>query len=352
MSRRKKKITKNINIEYSQELKLKRIFGNDINFSEIFRQLARLGITLLHHRIIRDLSDESIETLRNDIIEEQVRGTSAKKVREYPEIFEELAKLGRYFVPDISRFPKILLNFGNAFSELNFEAMLKDPTIVERVKKFPIYSQMVDSVELNLKGDIFFQFTGNSPFTLLWYAKIVALALTGSPNHWEITSTFPEDLSKIDTLNLIRLNLKPGKSMGQSLDKVREIFSNIILMIKDTDSRELWNAMNDPLNLILDHIALDYLLNDDAKGIPFQHYLDELRMLEKDQIKCGLFLLEFYRKLNLVTHISLSGKRVILRLLHPAIFEMLKVSWAYLEIKYKVEGEEEQPSNYIITFLD
>ncbi|MHA1144542.1 MAG: hypothetical protein ACTSRW_07390, partial [Candidatus Helarchaeota archaeon] len=50
----KKKVTKNINIELSQEAYLKNKFGKDVNFSDLIRKILKLGITLLELSIIND----------------------------------------------------------------------------------------------------------------------------------------------------------------------------------------------------------------------------------------------------------------------------------------------------------
>lgn len=55
--------------------------------------------------VIDDFSDESIHLIVESLIDKKTRKILFEKVMEYKGIFEELARLGQYYFPDISSFP-------------------------------------------------------------------------------------------------------------------------------------------------------------------------------------------------------------------------------------------------------
>ena len=155
MPRKKKKVTKNINIEKIQYDEIKKRFGNEINFSYITRQLIKLGLTMLDYKIIPDLSDESIELVQRDILDKTTRNIAKTKVAEYKEVFEGLAKLGCYYVPEISSFPKVLMQIAGIYSDFNYEKILTSPLYDEMLRKVALRSHIIDSVEMRKENDIY-----------------------------------------------------------------------------------------------------------------------------------------------------------------------------------------------------
>ncbi len=344
MPRNRKKVTKNINIEQVQEAKIRKYFGKDINFSFITRQLMKLGLTMLDRQILQDFSDKSIEKFIFQYLDRKSRRLERFKVAEYQDVFEQLVKLGRYYVFEVVNFPQILIEIAEFFREINFETIQKSPVYDEVLKNIAKRSGMIDSAELNKKDNIFIQFTGHNPYTLLWYTKIVMCILSASEKHWEIINSIPEELIPSENLNLIRLNLKIGTSMAKSLDLIREKFANIKIKIKDPDNSGIWNTLNQPVNFIIDKTSINFM-GGNRDGVPFQQYIDEINAIETNPIQQSFLILEMYRKIHLISHLSISKNRLLFVPLHSLIIEMIENTFNYLKIDFSLE---EQGSNVLL----
>jgi len=339
--RKVKKTAKNV---YLKEKHIKHIMekcGGARKFSSYLSKIIDLYRVLLEEKIINELTDESINNFKKDILDEYTRKALSKmKVLEYKEVFEELVKYSSHFIPKIDAFPNILIHWGDLFSEVNLESITKNPPETEEIlRKIPQASNMVTSCEMNSK-ELYVQFTGDMPFTLLWYTKIMASILSISNYHWEIIKTIPEDLSNKETIKKIRIYLKKGESIQKSLQKMYEIFSNIEIRIKDKDKSSIWEMLNNPFHFIIDGEFLKYI-SGNKEEIPYKLYIDEINKVKnKSNIERVALVLGFYSKINLIFQLRVQDNVAIFIPAHPIMTEIIEDTFSYLKINSNLKTQD------------
>ncbi len=331
----KKKVTKNINIELSQEAYLKNKFGKDVNFSDLIRKILKLGITLLELSIINDFEESSISGLFSDLSEETIRTVVRKdKVLEYKEFFELLTQKSLYLIPKIESFPSVLMNIGDIFSNIGFTKIDKKTKL--RLSKIVKGNNIID--EVNVTSE-YFEFSGSYPYSLIWYAKIVVVMLTRSKHKWEIRKMIPEELTNVSDLRKIRIYMKKGTSREASLKTVDKFFNSLSIKLKDQNNEGIWTLLNNDLSFILDESALRHLKGNPGTSIPFLNHIKEINSLKIQKREKALLLFNFYNKIHLVTSLFCSDGVFTLTIREEGVKSMLLNTLAHLKIKYELETQ-------------
>ncbi len=301
---------------------------------------------VLEQKIIPDFSEESLDLLKGEMFNKYSRAMTKEKVLEYKEIFEELAKIARYYIPDVSTFPKILILMSDVFSELTYSNLVSKPKYREILTGIVEHSRMMSSVELSTGDEIYFDLTGENPYSLLWYSKIAACMLSISKMHWEIIKTVPEELHPMDRIKKIRLYLRRGESMKKSLEIVENTFAGLNLRLRDLDNRGIWELFNTPSQFLMDHSLLSYIAGS-GEGIPFKQTIDDINNIApENSYQRAHLILELYNKVHLISQLESRKNRLSFRPAMAAIKEVLEKTLSYSKIAYSMEA---QGPNLVIT---
>ena len=84
------------------------------------------------------------------------------------------------------------------------------------------------------------------------------------------------------------------------------------------------------------------------EGIPFHQYIDDIQAIEQNPLNRCMLVMEFYKKINLITHLSGSNNRMIFAPIIPEVIDMLQNTLKYLSLEYKLEKQE---TNYLLLAL-
>ncbi|TFF85690.1 MAG: hypothetical protein EU551_03485 [Promethearchaeota archaeon] len=346
MSRKIKKVKKtpkHINIESRQENYIKKRFGKEVNFSEIIRKMIKLCITLLDKEIITDIEDETIDKLTANLYNIDMQEKMEKiKVLEYKEVFEDLSKWGRYYLADLSKFPKTLFTLIDFFLQLDYDENKYRPEYWNLVKKIASNSKMIDTIEVFRRPtdeyDLYLYITGENPNTFLWYIKEASCVLTGTQSHWEVVKIIP-DIHPISNLKELKIYFKKGKSKEQSMKKLEEIFCNIKNKIIDDENFGIWLQLNTPYNFILDLNTLSYIKsNSEEQLIPFKESIEKIKNIAEDKNEITELILGFYEKIHLISDLSSSKNgKFKFKTLDDFVTDMILKTCDYLKIKCEFE---------------
>lgn len=332
-----KKIAKNVYLKESQVKYLMKKCDGEGNFSPFLSKVIDLYIGLSESRILKNLDQESIDRLIAEINEDYVRKTYIKnKVLEYPEIFEQMARNSRYFIPNVDSLVELFIPIMEHFQFLEYDKMRGED--FDGLKKIIKQNNLFDEFDLITKPDqALMTLKGKNPYSLFWYAKILCLAVCHLKSHFKVTK-FETNENK----SVVRITFKKAPSKEDALSAVREHFSNPLIMINDSeDNMGVWNFLNNNLNIIMDREYLMDYINSIREGaptriVPFNDIIDLIKT--QDNWQNAKLVFNFYEKLSYVSNLSFEKTRISFSTTLPDfIFHMLTKTFDYLSIPYKIE---------------
>lgn len=338
--RKRKKVTRNINLESQQESYLQKRFGKEASFSEIIRKSLKLVISMLEGKIITDLSDEKIEKFTESYNEEMIRAASrSDRVMEYKDLFELLTYNARYLMPDIESFPIVLLNILDFFADLAFTKMTK--TSRDRLYKIARNTNIIEDIDLiydEVKKVGSTEYMGSYPYSLIWYVKIVTILLSHSKSKWGLVKTVPEHVEKLGDLRRIRFHLERNVPREEALKRLNNYFNNIRIKLLDQNNSGIWDILNNRYYAIVDQECLKYFQGVEAQEIPFRDSIDEINQLPVDGVERGLLVVRLYEKRHLISNVVYKENEVVLLPRDPCVVFMLNDTCDYLNLSYEMRN--------------
>lgn len=332
-----KKIAKNVYLKEAQIKYIMQKCGGEGNFSPFLSQVIDLYIALSDTRILKKLDQESINLLVAEINEDYVRKTYIKsKVLEYPEIFEQMAKNSRYLIPNVDTLVELFIPIMEHFQFLEYDKMRVED--FDNLKKIIRQNNLFDDFDLQSTPDsVIITIKGKNPYSLLWYSKILSLAISHLKSHFKVTK-----LETNETKSVVRITTKKAPTKEEALLAVKEHFSNTKIMINDSeDNLGIWNLLNNNLNIILDKEFLaDYIKSCregiSTKVVPFNDLIDLLKT--QDNWENTKLIFKFYEKLSFVSNLSFDKNKISFSTTLPDVtFPMLTTTFDHLSIPYKLE---------------
>lgn len=351
---KRKKSQKNVNLEREQIKYLERNFladtskdGIDHNFSTISRQIYRLAISLHQHKIVKDFSETEIESLLSTVLDEPMRAVLAtQKVMEYKDIFEEVAKLERYFIPHPSKLPTTISKTGDIFTLYDAKDFKTNPTYSRMLKKVPPMSGMIEALDVDV-AEKWIEFRGSYPYSLLWYAKIASTLLaTSKKNSWEIIHHDPADLSVVENLRSLRIFYTEGESMQNSIKVIQDVFGDLGLRLRDPSNQGIWTLLNNHHTILVDQSYFWSLLEGDG-GIPLQEQVEEIVGKEYGKLETTTLIFRLYEKAHLISGLLISKQnRFVCRPFHPSLTDGVCAALDFAGIRY--DRKETTPNLILI----
>lgn len=343
MPKRLKKVPRNVNIEDRQWRRLKKL-GLTENFSHNIRKLIELGLMMLDFRIIKDLSDDAIAKIRKEFADEPTRAAVQElKITEYREIFEELAKSNRYEIPEMAKLPNILFRINSILFDYSFKKYKDDPKFHSMLQKIAKYSRMIKDIKTFYENpdDKFpiLEIIGDFPYTLLHYVKELLLVLSRSENHWKVIKTIPDEFYPMENMRKIRLYFDTSDSIDEPLEIIEQLFCNLALKLKDEENKGIWDDLNTPHHYILDQECLNFLKY--GKGeTPFENMMTEIEKIGETDLEKCIFLLNFYKKVHLISDVEILQNLIRFRHIDPYIIEILRNTLNQWGIEYEMKKSE------------
>ncbi|MHA1894342.1 MAG: hypothetical protein ACTSX4_07580, partial [Candidatus Helarchaeota archaeon] len=171
--KREKKTRKNVYIKENQIAYILEKCGGDGNFSPFLSNIIDLYISLSDAMILQELNEENIEKLKQEILDENSRKSMAeRKVMEYKEIFEELTKFGRFLTPNLKNIGSTSLRLVEFFLQFDYNKLDENKILV--LEKLVKFNNIIEDLKIDY-GNKIVEFSGNYPYSLLWYVKIFVL---------------------------------------------------------------------------------------------------------------------------------------------------------------------------------
>lgn len=335
---KEKLISRNVTIRKRQLDYIKTKIGSDGNFSEALRKIIDLYIAIMDGNIIQELTDESIRELTQSKMTDEFsrKKMLPTKVQEYPDIFEQLAKYGRYFIPDVQSLIDLFKPVMEYYNFLDYDKL--KPADYERYKLIAKQSNMFEGMGIKYNPDsVELEISAKNPYTLRWYAKVLCLAVGQFRNHFT--------LQKLETnmnKTLIRLKFIKGTSVTEVLNAVYRNFASAQIMVTDSESNQgIWTLLNSPFQSIID---IDYLnaymefrlSNQKFDLVPYAAIIEQLTTPDKKQTIENVFRL--YEMLHLITQVVVKELMVsCTTLIEDLVLIMLEKTFEHLAISYKQE---------------
>ena len=332
--KKEKKDRKNVYLKEKQIAYILKRCGENGNFSSYLSKIIDLYISLSDALIVQELTPETIEDLKNEILDEYNRKTySEKKVMEYKEIYEDLTRYGRYIIPNLKKFGSTSLRVMEFFLKFDYDELNKNK--IDILEKLVKYNNILDEINIDYREKIV-ELKGNYPYSLIWYAKFFILMVSQFKNSWELVKTIPEELIPAEHIRKVRIYFKRGESPEISKQKAIEFFDNTIIKLKDVDNHGLWNFLNNQSNSIMDNQYLSsYLKRTSEEIVPFQGILEEIKSENSSQTVT--LTLQFYEKIHLIANLNIIKNKYIFSCSNEIVLKMLEDSLNYLEIPFKME---------------